>query len=130
MEGRAKNKFPQSSTVRTREDCYCIMIAAAGFSRDEITVTEHEQVLFVAGRKAESKAESSGEYPRGLFGHPFERRFNLGPHVEVKGASFENGLLRIEVHEQLEPKRPRRIDIRPLRLPVSPAKVIDRPKVA
>jgi molecular chaperone IbpA len=127
----ARNKFPQSSIVRTREDSYCILVAVAGFNREEITITEHEQVLFVAGRKAEAEPQS-GEYPRGTFGHPFERRFNLGDNVEVRSASLEHGLLRIDVHEQLEPKRPRRIDIRPIRLTAQAAstKIIDRPKVA
>jgi molecular chaperone IbpA len=130
-QSAARNKFPQSSKVRTREDSYCILVALAGFSRDEITITEHEQVLFVAGQKAEAEPQS-GEYPRGSFGHPFERRFNLGANVEVMGASFEHGLLRIDVREHLEPKRPRRIDIRPMRLTVqgAPTKVVDRPKVA
>jgi len=126
----ARNKFPPSSIVRTREDSYCILLAVAGFSRDEITVTEHEQMLIVAGQKAESDPQSGGEFPRGTFGYPFERRFNLAANVEVRGASLENGLLRIDVHEQLEPKRPRRIDIRPIRLTPAPAKVVDRPKVA
>lgn len=126
----ARNKFPPSSMVRTREDAYCIMIAAAGFNRDELTITEHEDTLFVAGRKAEGDRDVTGEYPRGHFGHPFERRFNLGPDAQVKAASFENGLLRIDVQEQLEPKRPRRIDIRPQRLTGNPAKVIERAKIA
>jgi molecular chaperone IbpA len=130
-ESGARNKFPQSSIVRTREDSYCIMIAVAGFNRDELTITEHEQALFVAGRKADAEPDVTGEYPRGHFGHPFEKRFNLGPEVQVKAASLENGLLRIEIHEQLEPKRPRRIDIRPpLRLPGNQAKIVERAKIA
>jgi hypothetical protein len=39
-------------------------------------------------------------------------------------------LLRIEIQEQLAPKRPRRIDIRPLRLPAGSAKIMERPKIA
>jgi len=129
----ARGKFPQSNIVRTREDSYCILLAVAGFSRDEITITEHEHVLFVTGQKVEDEAQSAnGEYPRGPFGHPFERRFNLAPNVEVRGASLENGLLRIDVHEQLEPKKPRKIDIRPHRFasPSQPTRIVERPKVA
>jgi molecular chaperone IbpA len=130
-QSAARSKFPHSTIVRTREDSYCILVAVAGFNRDEITITEHEQVLFVAGQKAEAEPQS-GEYPRGTFGHPFERRFSLGDNVEVSGATLEHGLLRIDVHEHLEPKRPRRIDVRPVRLAAqgSPTKVVDRPKVA
>jgi molecular chaperone IbpA len=130
----ARNKFPQSNIVRTRENSYCILVAVAGFSRDEITITEHEQVLFIAGQKAQSEVQSgSSEHScRGTFGYPFERRFNLAANVEVRGASLESGLLRIDVDEQLEPKRPRRIDIRAVRLTAQgpPTKIVDRPKVA
>jgi molecular chaperone IbpA len=126
----ARNKFPQSCTVRIREDAYCIMIAAAGFNRDELTITEHEDTLFIAGRKADGEPDVTGEYPRGHFGHPFEKRFALGPDAQVKAASLENGLLRIEIQEQLEPKRPRRIDIRPQRLTGSQAKIVERAKIA
>jgi molecular chaperone IbpA len=126
-----RNKFPQSSIVRTREDSYCILVALAGFSRDELTVTEHEQVLVVAGQRSDGEGQrAGGEYPRGTFGYPFERRFNLAANVEVRGASLENGMLRIEVFEQVEPKKPRRVDIRPVLLTSQPAKIIERPKVA
>ena len=42
--------------------------------------------------------QDKGEYLyRGIAGRPFERRFNLADFVEVKGASFEDGLLQIEL---------------------------------
>jgi molecular chaperone IbpA len=127
----ARNKFPQSSIVRTREDTYCILVAVAGFGRDELTVTEHEHVLVVAGQRADGEGQrAGGEYPRGTFGYAFERRFNLAANVEVRGASIENEMLRIDVYEQVEPKKPRRIDIRPVLLTSQPAKIVERPKVA
>ena len=43
---------------------------------------------------------------------PFRRVFNLADHVQVKGASFESGLLMIElVREVPEAMKPRRIAI-------------------
>ena len=42
----------------------------------------------------------------------FKRQFTLADHVEVKGASFENGLLFIDLQREIpEPKKPRRIAI-------------------
>ena len=42
----------------------------------------------------------------------FERRFQLADHVEVRGASLENGLLHVDlVREIPETKKPRQIPI-------------------
>jgi HSP20 family molecular chaperone IbpA len=42
----------------------------------------------------------------------FKRQFNLADHVEVRGAAFDNGLLKIElVREIPEAMKPRRIAI-------------------
>jgi molecular chaperone IbpA len=43
---------------------------------------------------------------------PFERQFNLEDHVEVEGASYENGLLQIELARKIpEAMKPRRVAI-------------------
>jgi hypothetical protein len=45
-------------------------------------------------------------------GRPFRRQFNLADYVEVAGASFENGLLQIELMRKLpEAMKPRRIAV-------------------
>jgi molecular chaperone IbpA len=49
---------------------------------------------------------------RGIASRGFERRFHLADHVEVKGASLENGLLHVElVREIPEAMKPRTIAI-------------------
>ncbi len=49
---------------------------------------------------------------RGIAGRAFERRFQLADHVEVRGASLENGLLHIElVREIPDAMKPRKISI-------------------
>ena len=43
---------------------------------------------------------------------PFKRQFSLADYVQVKGATFDNGLLQIElVREIPEAMKPRRISI-------------------
>ena len=50
---------------------------------------------------------------RGIASRSFERRFQLADHVEVKGASLENGLLHIDlVREIPEAMKPRTIAIK------------------
>jgi molecular chaperone IbpA len=80
----------------------------AGF-RDE--VTRQQNTLTVAGRKTE-KGDHSYFY-KGISGVPFERRFDLADHVEVRDASFANGLLQIDLVRELpEAVKPRRIEIK------------------
>jgi molecular chaperone IbpA len=50
---------------------------------------------------------------RGIAARDFERRFSLADFVEVKDATFEDGLLQIDLARELpEAMKPRRIEIR------------------
>ena len=52
------------------------------------------------------------ELPGGIAAQDFQRRFELADHVRVVGASLEDGLLTIDLKEELpEEMKPRRIDI-------------------
>jgi molecular chaperone IbpA len=67
-------------------------------------------VLTVEGSKAD-KGERQYLY-QGISARPFKRVFKLADHVQVSGASFENGLLKIDlVREVPEAMKPRRIAI-------------------
>src|SRR4051812_39550948 len=82
----------------------------AGFSPDELTITQEQNTLVVSGQKS---GEDSGEYVyRGLAGGAFQRRFQLADHVKVSGAGLENGLLTIDLERELpEEMKRRRIEI-------------------
>jgi molecular chaperone IbpA len=95
---------------RLGDDRYQISLAVAGFSPDEISVTAEQNVVTIEGNKAE-KTEREYLY-RGISTRGFKRQFNLAHYVQVKNASFDNGLLKIElVREIPEAMKPRRIAI-------------------
>ena len=105
-----ENHYPPYNIERTGEDSYQISLALAGFSPEEVSVTAEQNVLTVEGRKAE-KGEHQYLY-QGISARPFRRAFNLADYVEVKGVSFEGGLLKIDlVREIPEAMKPRRIAI-------------------
>jgi molecular chaperone IbpA len=82
----------------------------AGFSSDEISVTAEQNVVTIEGSKTE-KTEREYLY-RGISTRAFKRQFNLADYVQVKNASFDNGLLKIElVREIPEAMKPRQIAI-------------------
>jgi molecular chaperone IbpA len=120
-----EDNYPPYNIERLAEDRYQISLALAGFSADEITITAEQNVLTVEGRKAE---KDQHEYLyQGISARPFKRQFNLADHVQVKNATFDNGLLRIELFREVpEAMKPRRIPIGGS----GPTKVIEQPKAA
>jgi len=104
------DNYPPYNIERTGEDNYQISLALAGFSPDEVTITVEQNVLTVEGRKAD-KGDHKYLY-QGISSRPFRRVFNLADYVQVKGASFDGGLLKIDlVREVPEAMKPRQIPI-------------------
>ncbi|WP_407180008.1 Hsp20 family protein [Bradyrhizobium sp. STM 3562] len=104
------DNYPPYNIERVGEDHYQIALALAGFTPDEVTVTAEQNVLTVEGRKAE---KGSHQYLyQGISSRPFRRTFNLADYLQVKGASFEKGMLKIDlVREVPEAMKPRQIAI-------------------
>lgn len=106
-----EDHYPPCNIVRTGEDNYRISLAVAGFKPEQISITIHQNTLTIAGRPNERQGEAEYLY-RGIAGRPFERRFNLADFVEVKRASFEDGLLQIELEREVpESMKPRKIEV-------------------
>ena len=105
-----EDNYPPYNIERLSEDSYLISLAVAGFSPDEISITAEQNVVTIEGNKPE-KAEREFLY-RGISTRHFKRQFNLADYVQVKDASFDNGLLQIElVREIPEAMKPRQIAI-------------------
>jgi molecular chaperone IbpA len=106
----AEDNYPPYNIERSDENHYQISLALAGFRPDEVAITAEQNVLTIEGAKPQ-KRETEYLY-QGISARPFRRTFNLADYVQVKGASFEDGLLKIElVREVPEALKPRRIAI-------------------
>ena len=110
MRWTGADNYPPYDIERTGEDNYRISLAVAGFSPEEITITAEQNMLTVEGRKA---AKAPHEYLyQGISARPFRHVFNLADYVQAKGATFENGLLAVDlVREVPEAMKPRKIAI-------------------
>jgi molecular chaperone IbpA len=105
-----EESYPPYNIERVAEDRYQISLAVAGFSPDEISITAEQNVVTIEGNKAE-KAGREFLY-RGISTRHFKRQFSLADYVHVEGATFDNGMLMIElVREIPEAMKPRRIAI-------------------
>ena len=105
--------YPPYNIERTGENAYRITLAVAGFTEADLSIEKKEDTLTIRGEKQAKDAEKSGEVLyQGIAGRAFERHFQLADHVQVKGASLENGLLHVDlVREVPETLKPRQIPI-------------------
>lgn len=105
--------YPPYNIERVGENEYRVTMAVAGFGEDDLTIEVKESTLTVKGdKKAETEQKEDQFLYRGIAARSFERRFQLADHVEVKGATLENGLLHVDlVREIPEAAKPRTIAI-------------------
>ena len=102
--------YPPYDIVRKGEDAFQINLALAGFAPEDITVTSEASQLTVSGKKPDDQ-ETEYLY-QGISARAFQRRFNLADYIEVESASFEDGLLHINLIRRVPDRmKPRRIDI-------------------
>lgn len=107
----AQESWPPYDIERADDDHYRITLALAGFAREELSVTTEANTLVVEGSKGVDDANRNFLH-RGIAQRGFRRQFDLADFVKVTGASYEHGLLSIELEREVpEAMRPRRIEI-------------------
>tara|TARA_R100000995_G_scaffold74373_1_gene43405 strand:- start:1878 stop:2348 length:471 start_codon:yes stop_codon:yes gene_type:complete len=101
-------------------DMYVIRVALAGFSSDDIDVTETDNNLTIKtnqhydDRRNEEEADptSYAELHRGIAERKFTLSFQLADDVHVEDCDLSNGMLNIRVYRHTpEEKKPRVIKI-------------------
>ena len=107
------SNYPPYNIERTGENAYRISVAVAGFTDADLSIDTNENRLAIRGNKQANDGEKTRDVLyQGIAARTFERSFQLADHVEVKGASLENGLLHVDlVREIPEAMKPRSIPI-------------------
>jgi molecular chaperone IbpA len=111
---QSSDKFPPYDIERVSKDAYKIVLAVAGFTREELSLTAERNLLTVEGKRAapDTSAEPREFLHRGIGARAFKQTFQLADHVKVTSASLSDGLLTVElVREIPEIMRPRQIEI-------------------
>ena len=85
-------------------------MAVAGFSQDEIDVELQDGTLVVKGEKRD---QTEVEYLyRGIATRSFTKSIRLSESIEVRGAQFKDGILKIALENVIpEHKKPRKIEL-------------------
>jgi molecular chaperone IbpA len=107
------SNYPPYNIERTGENAYRISVAVAGFTDADLSIDTNENRLAIRGDKQANDGEKTRDVLyQGIAARTFERSFQLADHVEVKGASLENGLLHVDLVRELpEAMKPRSIPI-------------------
>jgi HSP20 family molecular chaperone IbpA len=98
----AGDSYPPYNIEALDETGIRITLAVAGFSKEELSVTEEDRQLVVRGRQAEPNGKTF--LHRGIAARQFLRSFVLADGIEVTAAALENGLLKIDLaRKQVQP---------------------------
>ncbi len=73
-----------------------ITLAVAGFTMNDLQITQEDNQLVIRGRQADDSAERIFLH-RGIAARQFQRAFVMAEGIEVKGAWLDNGLLHVDL---------------------------------
>ena len=96
-----------------------ITLAVAGFTMEELQITQEDNQLVIRGRQAD---DSQGRVflHRGIAARQFQRAFVMAEGIEVRGAWLDNGLLHIDLARPQPQARVKTINIATPQRPVAP----------
>lgn len=105
-EGYPPYNIEQLSSTSLR-----ISIAVAGFTMDDLQITQEDNQLVIRGRQSDDM-QGRIFLHRGIAARQFQRAFVLAEGIEVKGAWLDNGLLHIDLARPLPEAKVRTIAIK------------------
>ena len=112
-EGYLPYNIEQTAAERLR-----ITLAVAGFSMEDLQITQEDNQLVIRGRQKE-EGEGRIFLHRGIASRQFQRAFVLAEGIEVEGAWLDNGLLHVDLRRPQPETRVRTIRINGAGRPVA-----------
>lgn len=113
LERATKNSsdgYPPYNIEQTGPSGLRITLAVAGFTMDDLQITQEDNQLVIRGKQAD---DSQGRVflHRGIAARQFQRAFVMAEGIDVAGAWLDNGLLHIELSRPQPEARIRTIQI-------------------
>jgi len=111
---KTNHSFPPHNIVKVDDYHYVVELAVAGYSKDEIDITVDDGHLIVKGNKDEKNADLADitYLHKGIGLRAFTKTLKIADTVEVRGAEYKDGILRIGLENVIpENKKPRKIEI-------------------
>ena len=127
LDSGTRPDWPPYNIEKVGENDYRIAMAIAGFSTDEVELTQHGPEIVVVGQKADDQSGRQLLH-QGLAYRSFRQSFRLADHMKIKAANLENGLLTIDIVREIpEELKPRRISIGVGDTPTAAAQITQDP---
>lgn len=105
-----KSTFPPHNIIQIEDNRYVVELAVAGFSKDEIDISLQENKLTITGKKVD--APKLNYLHHGIGTRSFIKTIYVADTVEVRGAEFKDGILRVGLENVIpDTKKPRKIEI-------------------
>ena len=102
--------FPPHNIIKLDDYQYIVELAIAGFTKQEVTITLKDGLLEIKGQK--NPEEEVHYLHKGIGTRSFIKTIKLADTVEVRGAEFKDGILRVGLENVIpESKKPRQIEI-------------------
>ena len=92
--------YPPFNIEQTSQRSYRITLAVAGFSEGDLSITVEDRQLVIKGRQKEDTGDRIFLH-RGIAARQFQRSFVLAEGVDVGDAIIENGLLHVDLAQNL-----------------------------
>ena len=92
--------YPPFNIEQTSQRSYRITLAVAGFCEDDLSITVEERQLVIKGRQKDDTGDRIFLH-RGIAARQFQRSFVLAEGVDVGDAIIENGLLHVDLTQNL-----------------------------
>ncbi len=122
---RDEGGYPPYNIEKTGDDTYRVVMALAGFSKDDIEIVSENNRLSVRGGIKDKNATTY--LHQGIAQRTFQRVFDLADYIVVAGANMENGLLIIDLKRELpEALKPRTIPIGGAKAAPAELKAVDQ----
>jgi len=108
--GKNADGYPPYNIEQIGDNRLRITLAVAGFSMDDLQITQEDNQLVIRGRQ---KDDSEGRIflHRGIAARQFQRAFVLAEGIDVESAWLDNGLLHVELKRPLPEVRVKTIRI-------------------
>jgi HSP20 family molecular chaperone IbpA len=108
----AKNAdgYPPYNIEQVADGRLRITLAVAGFSMDDLQITQEDNQLVIRGRQRDD-SEGRIFLHRGIAARQFQRAFVLAEGIEVEGAWLDNGLLHVDLRRPQPEVRVKKIEI-------------------
>ena len=114
--------YPPYNIEQVSQTGLRITLAVAGFTMDDLQITQEDNQLVIRGRQTDDSGERVFLH-RGIAARQFQRAFVMAEGIEVRGAWLDSGLLHIDLARPQPETRVKQIRIG--RPEPDPGRVVD-----